>query len=143
MALVVDVESLAEPVVVTLPAEIDVSNAGEVATQFRAAIDPHAGAVIADLTSTAFCDSTGVRILVLARDWATTNGVELRLVAPPGPTLVVLRLIGLDQLLRIYPTLDEAVAAEPVPHGQLTPGDPAKPITGATPEVNGNRAGLI
>lgn len=75
-----------------------------------------------------------------------------RLVAPPGPTLVVLRLIGLDQLLRIYPTLGEAVAAGPMPNGQAaepvpdersTPGDRAEPKARATPEGNSNRAGLV
>jgi hypothetical protein len=33
---------------------------------------------------------------------------------PPGPTLVVLKLVGLDQLLLIYPSLDEALTGEPV-----------------------------
>jgi anti-sigma B factor antagonist len=129
MVLMMD-ETLAEPVVVALPAEIDISNAGALATKLRAAIGPQAGVVIADLSTTAFCDSSGVRILVLARDWATADGAELRLVAPPGPTLVVLRLIGLDQILPVYPTLDEALAAEPAPDGQAAPDGEAAPESG-------------
>lgn len=110
-----------DPVIVEFPGEFDIGNAGQVAEQMRAAIAPGVGAVVADLTATDFCDSSGVRILVLARDWAITDNVELRLAVPPGPTLVVLKLVGLDQLLPIYPSLDEALAAKP-----LLDGDPAR-----------------
>jgi hypothetical protein len=65
---------------------------------------------------------SGVRIVVLARDWATTDNVELRLAVPPGPTLVVLKLVGLDQLLPIYPNLDEALAGAPVLNGDTRYG---------------------
>jgi anti-sigma B factor antagonist len=109
-----------EPVIVEFPAEFDISNAGEVAGRLRHAIAPGVSAVIADLTTTAFCDSSGVRIILLARDWATTDNVDLRVAVPPGPTLVVLKLVGLDQLLPIYPSLDTARAGEPV----LDPGTP-------------------
>lgn len=104
-----------EPVVVGFPDEFDIGSAGDLAEQLRAAITPGGSAVVADLTTTAFCDSSGVRIIVLARGWARDDNVELRLVVPPGPTLVVMKLVGLDQLLPIYPSLDEAVAGELIP----------------------------
>jgi anti-sigma B factor antagonist len=118
----VEMKPFAGPAVVTLPAEIDVSNAGAVAVKLRAAIDPDVGVTVADLTPTTFCDSSGMRVLVLARDWAIADGVELRLVAPPGPTLTVLKLLGLDQLLPVYPALGEALAGEPAPGRQAAPG---------------------
>ena len=111
-----------EPVIVHFPAEFDISNAGDVAQQLRAAIAPGVSAVVADLTATTFCDSSGVRIVVLARDWATADNVELRLAVPPGPALVVLKLIGLDQLLLVYPSVDEALTGEPVLDGDAPPG---------------------
>ena len=117
-----DVEPTADPVIVEFPDEFDISNAGDVAEQLRAAIAPGISAVVADLTATEFCDSSGVRIIVLARDWATTDNVELRLAVPPGPTLVVLKLVGLDQLLPIYPSLNEALAGEPVLNGDTRHG---------------------
>ena len=101
-----------EPVVVGFPDEFDVSNAGELAEQLRAAIGPGVPAVVADLTTTVFCDSSGVRIIVLARDWARADNVELRLAVPPGPALVVMKLVGLDKLMPIYPSLDEALAGK-------------------------------
>ena len=102
------------PVVVEFPAEFDFDNAGDVAERLRAAIAPGGSAVIADLTTTAFCDSAGVRIMLLARDWASVDKVELRLAVPPGPTLVVLKLLALDERLPVYPSLEEALADERV-----------------------------
>jgi anti-sigma B factor antagonist len=110
------------PVTVDLPDELDITNAGDVAKQLRAVISPGAGAIVADLTKTAFCDSSGIRILVLARDWATADDVEFRLAVPPGPALVVLKLVGLDQLLPIYPSLEEALAGGPVADAGAPPG---------------------
>jgi anti-anti-sigma factor len=123
-------EPAAEPVVVRFPAEFGISSAGDVAGQLRAAIAPGAGTVVADLTTTAFCDSSGVRVLLLARDWAAADNVELRLAVPPGPTLVVLKLVGLDELVPVYPALAEALAGEPAsdaggPHGVAVPEESA------------------
>ena len=111
-----------EPETVEFPAEFDISNAGEVAKQLRQAITSQVSAVVADLTATTFCDSSGVRIVVLARDWATTENVELRLAVPSGSTLVVRKLVGLDQLLPIYPSLAEALAGEPLLDGDAARG---------------------
>lgn len=109
------------PVVVGFPDQFDVSNAGDLAEQIRAAITPGGSAVVADLTTTTICDSAGLRIIVLAHDWARTDNVELRLAVPSGPTLVVMKLAGLDQLLRIYPSLATAMAGEPLPDEDATP----------------------
>ncbi|HEV2373699.1 MAG TPA: STAS domain-containing protein, partial [Streptosporangiaceae bacterium] len=104
-----DSRHTAEPVIVRLPAEFDMSNAGYVAKQLREAITPGVGTVVADMTTTDLCDSSGVRIVILARDWAASDDAELRLAVPPGHVLDILKLLGLDQLLPIYPSVDEAL----------------------------------
>ena len=119
-------EPAVKPVVVQLPAEFDIGSAGDVAELMRAAIVPEAGVVVADLTATVFCDSSGVRVILLARDWATADDVELRLAVPPGPTLEVLKWVGLHKLVPIYPALAEALAGKPAPdagapHGVTVP----------------------
>ncbi len=111
-----------KPVVVGFPAEIDITNAGDLAQRCREAIAPGVSAVVVDLTTTVFCDSSGLRILVLAHDWAKADNVELRLAVPPGPALVVMKLIGLDQLVPIHPGLDQALAGEPLPEAGTPPG---------------------
>jgi anti-anti-sigma factor len=68
--------------------------------------------VIADLTSTAFCDSSGVRYLLLAHDKAAAHGAQLRLaVQPDGMVLRMLTLMGLHRVLQVHVSLEEATAA--------------------------------
>lgn len=78
--------------------------------------------VVADLTTTVFCDSAGLRILALARDWAEADNVELRLAVPPGPPLAVITLVGLDRLVPIYPSLGQALGRAPIPAEGASPG---------------------
>lgn len=97
------------PVVVTLPPEIDFSNAAEVCDQICAAFRPGI-TVIADLTATTFCDTSGVRHLLLADERARAGQVELRFaVSPAGSVTRVLGLTGIDRVLAVYRTLEAAI----------------------------------
>jgi anti-sigma B factor antagonist len=101
-----------ELVVVPLPAEIDVSNSASVGAELGAACASGAAVIIADLTSTAFCDSSGIRYLLLAHDAATAHHAQLRLaVQPDGLVLRMLTLMGLHRVLQVHVSLDEATAA--------------------------------
>jgi anti-anti-sigma factor len=66
--------------------------------------------VIADMTATTFCDSSGVRILVAGCEQAAANNIEMRLVVRSTLVLRALALMGLDRLLPFYLTLDGALA---------------------------------
>jgi anti-sigma B factor antagonist len=110
---VADLERLSGPAVVALPAEIDMANAEGVGEQLRSAFAPGVTVVITDLTSTVFCDSYGLRHLVLAHNYAAAHRVQLRLAVPPGRVLGVLKLTGLDRLLSIYPSLAAALTGDP------------------------------
>jgi anti-sigma B factor antagonist len=68
-------------------------------------------AAVADLTSTTFCDSLGARQMVLAHRHARALGAELRLALPSGGVRRVLELLGLDQVLLLYPTVESALSA--------------------------------
>ena len=99
-------------VVVPLPAEIDISNSESVGAELSAACASGAGVIIADLTSTAFCDSSGIRYLLLAHDEAAAHHAQLRLaVKPDGMVLRMLTLMGLHRVLQVHVSLDEATAA--------------------------------
>ena len=99
-------------VVVPLPAEIDISNSESVGAELSAACASGAGIIIADLTSTAFCDSSGIRYLLLAHDEAAAHHAQLRLaVQPDGMVLRMLTLMGLHRVLQVHVSLDEATAA--------------------------------
>ena len=104
-------------VVIALPAEIDMANAGQVGEELGSALATGVRAVIADMSATTFCDSSGISMLVQARKQAAANGTQLRLVVRSGPVLRALTLVRMDQLLPIYPSLSQAlaIAAEPGP----------------------------
>lgn len=106
-----DHERLVSPLVMTMPDEIDVSNAGYVGEQLRSAITPGTNAVVADLTATTFCDSFAVLHLVLAHDKAVANNVQLLLVVPAGAVLRLLEMVGARRVLRIHATVTAALAA--------------------------------
>jgi anti-anti-sigma factor len=114
MAFVADAQHL-PAVVVALPAEIDMANAGEVGQQLGCAVAAGVRTVIADMTATTFCDSSGIGMLVRAHKQAAANRAELRLVVPATAVLRSLTLVSIDQLVPIYPGLPMALAAAPRP----------------------------
>jgi anti-anti-sigma factor len=104
---------LVVPEIVTLPDEIDVTNAPGVGEELLKALGTGAPVVIADMTTTVFCDSRGLRHLLLARDRAETTGAEVRLVIQAEAVLRILHTTGVDQLFRIYPSVQSALADSP------------------------------
>jgi anti-anti-sigma factor len=51
----------------------------------------------------------GARALVQAHKRAACNGTELRLLRPRPPVMRVLELLGLDQVLAIYHSVENAL----------------------------------
>jgi anti-sigma B factor antagonist len=100
------------PVVVVLPAEIDVTNSEFVHDKLVAALTPGVGVVVADMTSTSFCDSSGVHAVIFANETAAARGVQMRIaVSPEGSVRRVLQLIGVAGVVPVYPSLAEAIDA--------------------------------
>lgn len=104
------VSPLVVPEIVALPAEIDIANAESLGDELRAAVGSGAAVVIADMTRTVFCDSSGIRHLLIAHDAAVDNQRELRIVIPSAAVLRVLHVTGADHVLSIYPSLQAALA---------------------------------
>ena len=98
-----------QPVVITLPGEIDLANADRVGQHIAAQFTDGARVVIADLTATRFCDTAGTRALVLACRRAAGDGRELRLLRPSAGLLHVWEILGVAALLPIYDSLDAAM----------------------------------
>jgi anti-sigma B factor antagonist len=104
----------AGPVVITLPAEIDAANGSEVREQLYSALATGVAVVVADMTVTTFCDTLGVRALVMAHQQAKAGNVELRLAIPSASVMSAMTVMGLDGVLGIYPSLDAALAGRPM-----------------------------
>lgn len=98
------------PPLVTLPAEIDMANTDGIGQQLAAAFTPGVRVVIADMTATAFCNSLGIGMLVSACRQACANGRPLRLLLSCPGVLRIINVLGVDVVLPIYQSLEEALA---------------------------------
>jgi len=96
--------------VVGAPEEIDITNAPELSSALRAAAAGRPGTLVADMTRTRFCDSSGLHALLAAHKRAEAEGGELLLVIPSAPVLRVFALTGFDRMIRNFTSLDEALA---------------------------------
>ncbi len=97
--------------VVTFPQEAVFSNADTVRQRVASALLPDVRAVILDMTPTMFCDTSGLRELVIAHRLGHEKGVEMRVVVP-SRLMRMITLTGLQAVLAIYPTLAAAMAAD-------------------------------
>ena len=122
--------------VVALPEEIDIANALQVGEDLRAAVGPGVAVLIADMTSTTFCDSAGLRQLLLATDAAAAVGAELRLVIESKAVLRVLQVTGTDQILPTYSTLQAALAGPARAVAEECPALAAAPAWSADPSID-------
>jgi anti-sigma B factor antagonist len=106
------------PVVAT-PEEIDMANAAELELALLKAAADGPGTLVADLTLTRFCDSSGIRTLLAAHQRARAGGGELLLVVPDAAVLRTFTIIGVDRLVPHFTRLDDAVARSRQPEVRL------------------------
>ena len=111
----------AQTAVITLPAEIDITGARRLCGEVGSALVSGATVVVADMTATTFCDSSGARILVLAWEQAAVNGIDLRIVVPSAAVRRGFTLMGLDGFFPFYPSLSAALTALPAPASAARP----------------------
>lgn len=104
----------------SLPVEIDMCNADRVAEELTTAVS-HNSVVIIDMSATTFCDIAGARAIVRARRRATDSGAELRLAVITAPVRRIFSLMGIDRLLDVYPSLEEARGEIPGESAHLMP----------------------
>lgn len=101
--------------VVTLPPEIDVTNADMVREELASVLNEGAALLIADLSKTSFCDSAGVSALVRTFRRAATSESSMRLVVSTPAVERVLSITGVDRLLETFPSVAASLAG---PGGQ-------------------------
>ena len=123
--------------VVTLPDETDLSNAAAIQDGLMSALSQRPAALVVDMTPTTFCDSAGVRAVMLAYKKAAATGCELRLVIGSPGVMRVFTLLGADQLVAIYSGLASALG--PVADGAVSsrPDGAAPGPQGVNPSLGG------
>ncbi|MFI7388127.1 STAS domain-containing protein [Streptomyces sp. NPDC049813] len=67
--------------------------------------------VVVDCAQLSFCDSTGINCLVVIYQRLLAYGGLLRLTAVPGSVARTLRQTGLDQVITVHETVQEALDA--------------------------------
>jgi anti-sigma B factor antagonist len=102
------VQRAGQVAVLALPAEVDVSSADRLRDQLLALLNDGAAVLIVDMSVTTFCDSAAVGALIAAHRRAAETAAELRLVAAQPGVLRVMQIIGVDQLIPVYPTTGAA-----------------------------------
>ena len=80
-----------------------------------------AAMLVADMSKTVFCDSSGVSALVRVFRHATTSGAAIRLVVSTPAVQRVLSITGVDRLVDVYPSVAASLAG---PKGQADPAWP-------------------
>lgn len=90
--LVIDTTIEEDAVILVLRGELDLTSAPQFEQEVRAAADRNPRRMVIDLSGLEFMDSTGLRALLVARQWAQENGHELALRRGPRQVQRVLEL---------------------------------------------------
>jgi anti-sigma B factor antagonist len=98
--------------VVHVAGEVDMSHEEQLRTELHRAVEADAKGIVVDLTECEFIDSSGIRALLLSREEAKQDGSEtLAVAASSDQILRVLGVMGIDQVIPIKPTVEDAAAA--------------------------------
>jgi anti-sigma B factor antagonist len=120
--------------VLTLPDEIDISNAGKVRDDLLWVLNRGPTALVVDMGGTTFCDSAGVNALVRAHRRAEASGSQMRLVVSSPGVGRVLAITGVDQLIPVYPSVAASLAGIDRPGRGEEAGPPPARQDGAPAE---------
>jgi anti-sigma B factor antagonist len=100
--------------VVRVAGEVDMSHEEELRGELRNAVASDSKGMVVDLTECEFIDSSGVRALLVSREaqHSEEDGSErLAVAASSEQILRILSVMGLDRVIPIRPTVEEAAAA--------------------------------
>ncbi len=89
------------------------SHEEELRTELRRAVEAPSDGIVVDLTECEFIDSSAIRALLLSREQKNANhgNESLAVAASSDQILRILGVMGLDKVLPIEPTVDQAAAA--------------------------------
>lgn len=96
--------------VVRLSDRLDLFAAAEVKQRLVEAVKDGRPRLVIDLGQVTFIDSSGLGALIGGLKAARLAGGDLRIARPGPQVLLTLELTALDQVLRPYPTVEEALA---------------------------------
>jgi anti-sigma B factor antagonist len=98
-------------VVLAVNDAVDILTAPQLSGAICQVLGKSATALIIDLTEVTFLASVGMSVLVAAQGAADAMAVRFGVVAEGAATSRPIRLLGIDAVLALYPTLDAALRA--------------------------------
>jgi anti-sigma B factor antagonist len=106
--------------VLTASGEIDLFTAPDLREAATAALDAGAQRIVVDLSGVRFLDSTGLGVLIAILKRLRPAGGQFAIVNTNPTTAATFSITGLDDVLRILPTREAALAAV----SELPDGEP-------------------
>lgn len=101
--LALDLERRPDWAVIVVKGEVDISNADELHQTVSDLVDQGDKAVAVDMRSTAFMDSSGLRVLIRADEMVSDAGGQLLVLVNGGPVDRLFHITGLESKLNISP----------------------------------------
>jgi anti-anti-sigma factor len=107
---VVDEQWVGRVAVVSVSGEVDMLTAPQLEQGIRAALAQNPAGLVVDFTDVEFLASAGMGVLVAVHD-EVSPGIRFCVVAEGPATSRPLKLVGIADLIKLYPTREEALAA--------------------------------
>jgi anti-anti-sigma factor len=107
----VKVERLGDIVIAKICGEVDLSNAGDIATDLHAAFDNTARRAVVDLSETMYLDSIGIRLLFSLAESLAVRRQELHVIVPYDSLLLrLLELVNIRRVVHMHADRGSAIA---------------------------------
>ena len=97
--------------VMKVQGRVDSETAPELDDALTKLLSSNRNKIVLDLEGVEYMSSAGLRAVVRAYQGAKKAGGDLRLACVSDPVEVILRTVGMMQMLQMYPTDQEAVAS--------------------------------
>ncbi len=97
--------------VMKVKGRVDSDSAPELETALTKLLNDGRNKIVLNLQNVDFLSSAGLRAIVKAYQGAKKSGGDLRLASVSEPIEVILRTVGMMQMLKMYPTDQEAMAS--------------------------------
>ncbi|MFC8936818.1 STAS domain-containing protein [Streptomyces griseoincarnatus] len=99
----------ADTTVVRLPSEVDHENASDIGARCQELIEEGCATLVLDASDVQYLDSSGVSVIVALSSALDSHAGSLRLAALSDHYQQVWRILGLDTLLPVFPTVGAAL----------------------------------
>lgn len=106
----ISLEHIGSVAIIHATDEVDMATEGQLRRIVAKALSAEPAALVVDLTGVTFFASAGLHVLVDVQHDATARGLDLWVVADKRVVLRPMQITGVDQLVTVVPSVDQALA---------------------------------